>query len=144
MAILVEESVADALREFDGNMAAVARKFGVSRVAVWLFVEAREALKEIVAQEKERLVDDIEGAFIRNAKNGNVPAQIFFLKTQARHRGYSERLEVGGADGGPLQLNVVFELPQRQMDHADELDQLNSEQLLITGDIGQSNPAADE
>lgn len=114
MAVLTDEGVAEALREYNGNMAAVSRKFGVTRVAVWLYVEAREHLKQIVAEEKETLVDDIEGSFIRNAKEGNVAAQIFFLKTQGRHRGYTERVELGGENGGPVQFNVVFEMPRIQ------------------------------
>jgi hypothetical protein len=126
MAILTESGVAEALREFGGNMAAVARKFGVQRMSVWEYVQNREHLREICAEEKEVLCDDVEGGFLRNCKNGNVAAQIFFLKTQARHRGYSERVEVSGSDGSPLQLNVVFEVPTRQLDGDTEPLQLSS------------------
>jgi hypothetical protein len=117
MAVLTEESVAEALRELSGNMAAVARKFGVTRSSVQEYVAARESLRAVCLEEKEVLCDDIEGSFIRNARdNGNVAAQIFFLKTQGRHRGYSERVEIGGADGGPLQLDVVFEVPRQRVE----------------------------
>lgn len=124
MAVLTEDGVAEALRELSGNMAAVGRKFGVGRNAVQEYVSNRERLKQICLEEKEVLCDDVEGAFIRNARDaGNVAAQIFFLKTQGRHRGYTERVELGGADGGPVQFNVVFETA-KQVDQSDNLDQL--------------------
>lgn len=129
MAVLTENDVAEALRELHGNMAAVGRKFGVTRSTVQEYVGNREWLKEICAEEKEILVDDIEGAFIRNARdNGNVAAQIFFLKTQGRHRGYTERVELGGENGGPIQFSVVFEQPRQQpqepLDQLGQLDQV--------------------
>jgi hypothetical protein len=40
-------------------------------------------------------------------KAGNVTAIIFYLKTQAKDRGYVERQELTGADGGKLQVEYV-------------------------------------
>src|SRR3979490_3649868 len=39
-----------------------------------------------------------------SAKNGNVTAQIFWLKTRARWRETPTTLEHTGADGGPLEI----------------------------------------
>jgi len=49
-------------------------------------------------------IDFYENALDKNARAGNVSAQIFFLKCRAKHRGYVERTEVTGADGGPVAL----------------------------------------
>src|SRR5687768_12405268 len=106
MATLTEESVEDALRELDGNMAAVGRKLGISRQGVWDFVQHHEALQKVVAEVKETFIDDIEGALYRGAKNGNTTAQIFILKTQGRGRGYVERFEQSGPDGQPIEVVV--------------------------------------
>jgi hypothetical protein len=103
---LTEDDVAEALREFDGNMAAVGRKLRVSRQAVWAYVQERESLKEIQSEVKETFIDDIEGALYRGAKEGNTTAQIFILKTQGRGRGYVERVENTGADGQPIEVVV--------------------------------------
>jgi hypothetical protein len=106
MATLTEETVEDALREFDGNMAAVGRKFGVSRQGVWDFVQHHQVLQQVVLEVKETFIDDIEGALYRGAKEGNTTAQIFILKTQGRARGYVERVENTGADGQPIEIVV--------------------------------------
>ena len=39
---------------------------------------------------------------ITQLKEGNLTAAIFIAKTQGRARGYSERVAMTGADGGPL------------------------------------------
>lgn len=133
MGVLTEESVAEALRELGGNMAAVGRKFGVGRNAVQEYVSNRDHLRAICLEQKEVLCDDIEGSFIRNARDGgNVAAQIFFLKTQGRHRGYSERLELSGDGSGPVQFNVVFEQPRAKVDHEGEMDQLGHDDNDLT------------
>lgn len=106
MGVLTENGVAEALREFDGNMAAVGRKFGVTRTSVWEYVHDRESLKTILAEVKETFIDDIEGSLYRGAKEGNVTAQIFILKTQGKGRGYVERQEQTGADGQPIEVVV--------------------------------------
>jgi hypothetical protein len=51
---------------------------------------------------KERQKDFVEGKLFSEIKKGNITAIIFYLKTQAKDRGYVERQEVTGADGGAV------------------------------------------
>ena len=83
-----------ALREADGNMASVARKFNCHRSLIWQYVDRDEELRELTDELTETFIDEAESQLYKHIREGNVVACIFFLKTKARHRGYSERLEL--------------------------------------------------
>jgi hypothetical protein len=96
------------LREFSGNMAAVARSFGVTRQAVWEFVQKREKLKAITVECREALKDNAESALHSAILKGEAWAICFFLKTQAKDRGYIERGEV--QHSGEVRQRVIEEV----------------------------------
>jgi hypothetical protein len=79
------------LIELSGNMAAVARHFGVTRQAVWDFVHRRAELQQVAMDIREGMKDHAESALYNAALAGEAWAVCFFLKTQARDRGYTER-----------------------------------------------------
>jgi hypothetical protein len=55
---------------------------------------------------KESLIDRAEGVLHGLISEGNVPAVLFFLKTQGKKRGYVERTETDVTSGGQP---IVFE-----------------------------------
>jgi len=66
------------------------------------FVEGK-LFQMIDGPTKEVMTD--EG--IQQIKDSPVPsAVIFYLKTKGKKRGYIERTEVSGADGGPIQIVI--------------------------------------
>ena len=62
--------------------------------------EAQQAMEETV----EEFGDFVENKLAKQVKEDNLTAIIFTLKTKFKHRGYSERSEITGADGSPLQI----------------------------------------
>lgn len=88
------------LREFNGNMAAVGRHFGCSRFAVWHFCNKREELRKVAHDIREAMKDDAEDALQQAVKKGEAWAVCFYLKCQAKDRGYIEKseLDVRGID----------------------------------------------
>jgi len=60
------------------------------------------AVEKAFSDKKERRKDFVEGKLFSEIKKGNITAIIFFLKTQAKDRGYVERQEVTGANGGAI------------------------------------------
>lgn len=88
------EALIGALREGDGNMASVARKFGCARQTIWQYIDDDPELRELTDELTETFIDEAESQLYSHIRGGNVVACIFFLKTKARHRGYSERLEL--------------------------------------------------
>lgn len=91
-----------------GNIAAVARALGVSRVTVHKRIRESAGLQEALSEARETMLDNAETALYSAALNGNMTALIFFLKTQGKSRGYTERQELTGADGQPMQVQVYI------------------------------------
>jgi hypothetical protein len=106
VAVLKARDVEEKLREFHGNMAAVGRALGVTRVAVFNFVQRRPTLKAICQECRESMKDHAESSLYRAVLDGEAWAVQFYLKTQAKDRGYSERQEHTGAGGQVIQGRV--------------------------------------
>jgi hypothetical protein len=89
-----KQALIEALRELDGNMAAAGRRFHCSRTNVWITVNEDPELRELVDELSESFKDVAEQTLFNAIREGNIIATIFYLKTKARDRGYSERLEL--------------------------------------------------
>jgi hypothetical protein len=95
------DTVAAKLREFNGNMAAAARSLKVDRSAVAHYVERHPTLKDVLKECRESMKDHAESSLQRALLAGEAWAVCFYLKCQAKERGYVERQEVTGADDAP-------------------------------------------
>jgi hypothetical protein len=91
---LTPELVAARLVIDRGNLAAVARHFGVSRAAVFELVGASPALKQVLKDAREAMLDGAEAALYTAVLAGKSWAVCFFLKTQGKARGYVEKQEI--------------------------------------------------
>jgi hypothetical protein len=67
---------------------------GLSRSQVYEWRDREQWFREALFDIKEGWLDMIESSLYKTGLEGNVAAQIFFLKTQGKHRGYVERLEI--------------------------------------------------
>lgn len=88
------ERVAEEIRNHRGNMAAVARAFGVRRQAVWKFITQNPYLKEICDESKETMLDVAEDKLREAVEAGEGWAVCFYLKTQGKARGYIQTVAV--------------------------------------------------
>lgn len=102
------EEVIGAIGKHNGNLSAVARQLKVSRQAVYNHLENDPAAKEALEQARETMLDNAESVLYRKVLEGSTPELIFFLKTQGKSRGYTERQEVTGADGAAITIKVVY------------------------------------
>lgn len=105
---LSKKKVIESINHYNGNISAVARSFGVSRRAVYNFVKDKyPELWQLVQEKREEWLDDAESELMRQAmEDSNTTALIFFLKTQGKGRGYTERQEISGPDGEDLNIHV--------------------------------------
>jgi hypothetical protein len=120
MAKLTVRRVADAIRLYKGNVSAVAQSFERSRTAVYNFVRRHSELAQALIDAREAMKDNVESRFHLDCLKDEPAYQtsrIFFLKTLAKDRGYVERIEQSGPDGGPIPMTL-------------DLRQLNDEQLI--------------
>ena len=90
--------------ECNGNIAEIARRLRVSRGTIHNRIADSPTLQAALDDARETYVDAVESALYANALGGNVAAQIFVMKAHpaAKRRGWSERHELGGPDGGPV------------------------------------------
>lgn len=112
MKVTNEELIA-AIKGSTGNVSVIVNrikeqyKIQVTRQAVEWRRDNDEEIAEAFKTERERTKDFVENEFFKQVKSGNMTAIIFYLKTQCKDRGYSERRELTGVDGASLQMGEV-------------------------------------
>lgn len=101
------EQIANALIEAKGFVSVAAKNLGCAPNTVRNYIKRYATCAQAVEDTREEMKDFAESKLFTEIKNGNITAIIFYLKTQAKDRGYVERAERTGADGGPLQVGIV-------------------------------------
>lgn len=101
------DQVIKQIQDLNGNIAAVARKLGVTRQSVYNHIRQHPTVQEALQQARETMLDNAESVLYREVLDGNMTAVIFFLKTQGRTRGYVERQELAGVKEQPLTIRII-------------------------------------
>lgn len=109
---LREAQVREQIAVCRGNLAAVGRKFGVSRQAVHTFVKVKGLAGE-VEEARETMLDDAETSLHNAVLRGEGWAVCFYLKTQGKRRGYTERAEESDTDKAKVPVELVTQLLAR-------------------------------
>ena len=101
--------VEDAIRKAAGNVTAAARGLGINRTSLHARIARSPALQQVLQEEREALVDMAESALRAEVLERNMTAVIWTLKAspEAKRRGWGERQEVTGADGGPVVVEYI-------------------------------------
>ena len=98
-----QSDIIDAVKQSENGLPSeVADILECCDATVYNYRNKYPAIQEAFASKKERRKDFVEGELYKQIKRGNIAAIIFYLKTQAKDRGYVERQEVTGADGGAV------------------------------------------
>ncbi|MBT7081617.1 MAG: HTH domain-containing protein [Chloroflexi bacterium] len=100
------KDISEALAKHHGNISAAARELDVSRMTIYRRIEENDGLRDVIESAKETKIDNIEEKLYTKAMGGDTTAMIFFLKTQGKSRGYTERQEITGIDGNPVNFIV--------------------------------------
>lgn len=95
-----------ALGESQGLLTLAAKTSGVGYRTLLRYIADYPSVKEASIEAKERMIDFAESKLYQNIKEGDNTAIIFYLKTQAKHRGYIERAEVSGIGGEPIRYEI--------------------------------------
>ena len=102
----------EALRMKHGNVSAVARFLSCSRNTVSKYIDEYQTVKSAYLEERETLIDFTEDQLFKQVSEGNITAIIFTLKTIGKHRGYVERQELTGAEGGAINIVEIVRPPK--------------------------------
>ena len=102
------QKIITALKESTGLLTVAAKKAGVSYSTVNRYANDFPSVREALEEAKEAMLDFTEGKLFEQIAEGNIASIIFYLKTQGKKRGYTERHELAGV-GGPFTIRVVYD-----------------------------------
>lgn len=102
------QQVIDAIKDSGGNMSIVAKRLGCDRSTVARYAQRYVTIREALQQADEAVTDLAESKAIKLINEEYWPAIMHRLNTKGKARGYSERKELTGADGGPQE--IVFKV----------------------------------
>jgi hypothetical protein len=104
------DEVVKAVRGSGGFVSLIAERLKVNVQTVYNYRDQYASVRLALNEEREKMIDQAEGALQRQIKADNITAIIFYLKTQAKQRGYVERQEVTGGSGGPIVVKWANEV----------------------------------
>ena len=103
------DQVIKALQDAAGYVSKAASILGCSSQTVYNYKNKFVTVADAWDAIREARHDFVENKLHEQISKGNVTAIIFYLKTQAKQRGYVERQEVTGADGQPIPIKYITE-----------------------------------
>ena len=93
------------LEECWGIVTQACLKTGIARRTHYNWLAADPKFAAEVKKIKDVKDDYVESKFLENIKNLDTASIIFYLKTQCRHRGYSEKIDLDHSGG--IDLNIT-------------------------------------
>ena len=96
------EQVIKSIKDSKGYIAKAAGLLGVSRSTFYNYLKKYSTAQEALDDVRESRHDYVESKLMKLIDEGNVPATIFYLKTQCKQRGYVERSEIAGVKDAPF------------------------------------------
>jgi hypothetical protein len=98
--------IIQALKALDGKVYIAAERLGCHPDTIYYRAKRIKAVQDAITLPRNQLVDMAETALKQAVLKGEAWAVCFALKCQGKDRGYVERQEVTGKDGGPIQQKV--------------------------------------
>ena len=87
-----KEKLLEALKETQGLIYHACKKAGnISRSTYYRYMREDEEFAKAVEDIKEAQIDYVEGQLIKNISDGKETSIIFYLKSKAKDRGYTEK-----------------------------------------------------
>ena len=107
MAAVTAAEAVKAIIKAKGFISAASKHLNITRRQMHNIINKFPTVKEALLDEREKMKDFAEAKLLSNIKEGKEVSLIFYLKTQAKDRGYVERQEVTGKDGNALEIKSI-------------------------------------
>lgn len=114
------EIIAKALEQSGGLVSPAADALKIHRTTLHGWLRDDPELQKAKESARERVLDLAESKLIANIKEGKEASIFFTLKTLGKKRGFVERHEFTGADGGPVQIIGTQILPPLEINEEEE------------------------
>lgn len=104
-----DKEILKALKSTNGMIYLAAKALGCEPSTIYRRMEKSKAVKDVVEDSRGELLDMAETSLKSAVLAKEGWAVCFALKTIGKHRGYVERQEFTGPDGGPIETKQVFD-----------------------------------
>jgi hypothetical protein len=101
------EQMITALKATHGMVYLAADRLGCDPTTVYLRSRNVPAVRTAIENARGKMLDVGEMALMKAVVAGEAWAVCFYLKCQGKNRGYVERKELSGPDGGPAAIDVT-------------------------------------
>ncbi len=102
---LTAKKMIEAIEQANGYVSKACFILHCSRDHFYKKLKGFPTVQKTIDEIREKRTDYVESKMMQLIDELNPTMIIFYLKTQAKNRGYVERQEVTGRDGGPLVIN---------------------------------------
>lgn len=104
------QQVAAALKKSHGLQFLAAKALGCSHDTIARYIQRYALVRDVAEAQRGELIDLAEDKLLQSIKKGEAWGITLCLKTLGKDRGYVERQEQTGADGKPLQQEMVIKV----------------------------------
>ena len=87
-----------------GTITGASLMLGCTRGTVYEYIKKFPELENAIKDAREMFCDVAETALFKNLKKGQAASVHFYLRTQGKGRGYTERTELTGRDGHAIDI----------------------------------------
>lgn len=128
-----------ALEQAQGMVYIAARLLNCAPQTVYNHLSKHPSLREARETARGMMLDETEIQLMKQVRAGEAWAIKFLLATQGRERGYIERREITGEDGGPVVVKSMMELAKAASE-SEDIVILDGEYLVLDDpDKGRAN-----
>lgn len=92
--------------ELHGNISAICARIRINRATFYDWKDKDKTFSDRVDAAMEALIDHVEDQLHAAIDKKDIASIIFFLKCRAKNRGYVERQEFTGPNGGPIESRL--------------------------------------
>jgi len=105
----IKEKFPQILKDSLGIITNACKKAGIERRTYYDWRKADPEFAADCDEAGEQTLDFVESKLQTLIDKENPAAIIFYMKTKGKNRGYVERIETSGKDGGPIETKVLGE-----------------------------------
>ena len=103
-----KEPILEAIKDSAGIVSTIAKRLGVDWHTAEKYINEYDECKQALSNESEKVIDLAETKLIGAIQNSDMQTVRWFLATKGKRRGYTDRLELTGADGENIKYDIIF------------------------------------
>lgn len=106
-----KEDVLTAINDSGGIMSTIAKRLSCDWHTAKKWCHKFEETAQALDDETEKVLDLAESKLYASINEGNTQDAKWLLSTKGKRRGFSERHEITGADGGAINAVITWRVP---------------------------------